>query len=147
MGFLRSLIDALTGRKKEVVAEAPAKEPAAKAPIEAAFSPKVEPPVEEKVESKAEALVEEKAEVKVEAPVEEPAKSETTAAVKEVPGEFTKIRGIGAATEKKIKEAGIVTYAQLAQTKPEQLAKITGRPVARIIDEGWVAQAQKLVKK
>ena len=132
MGFLRGLIDALTGRSKKPVVEEPPTKPPAAAPAEEVAEPEAVAPAEEMAKPEAAPPVEEVAEEPV--PEAEP-------------GDFTTIRGVGAATQKKLNEAGIVTYAQLSQATPEKLEEITGRPAARIVAEGWISAAEKLAKK
>ena len=58
------------------------------------------------------------------------------------------IKGIGPAIEKKLNNAGIHTFAQLSQLKPQDLENILGNQVKRLQDEGdLIAQAKSLAKK
>lgn len=54
--------------------------------------------------------------------------------------DLTAIKGIGAATEQKLHEAGIQTYAQLAEATPDTIAELS-------IKEEWVAMARVLMPK
>jgi predicted flap endonuclease-1-like 5' DNA nuclease len=55
------------------------------------------------------------------------------------------IKGIGPATERKLKAAGIVTVADLATETPERLREILGpKSAARAKPEAWLAEAQQL---
>jgi len=143
MGFLQSLIDVITGRTRKPAAKKPESKPPVEAPVKEVVKPKVEAPVEKVVKPKVEAPVEKvvekpKAEAPVEKVVEKP---------KAAPDDFTAIRGVGLATQERLNEAEITTYAQLAQATPEQLEKITGRSAVRIAADGWASQARKLARK
>jgi predicted flap endonuclease-1-like 5' DNA nuclease len=55
------------------------------------------------------------------------------------------IKGIGPATERKLKAAGIVTVADLAEETPERLREILGpKSSSRVNPEAWLAEAQQL---
>ncbi len=55
------------------------------------------------------------------------------------------IKGIGPATERKLKAAGIVTIADLAEETPERLREILDlKTSSRINLEAWLAEAQQL---
>ena len=55
------------------------------------------------------------------------------------------IKGVGPATERKLKAAGIVTVADLAEETPERLREILGlKPSSRVNPEAWIAEAQQL---
>jgi predicted flap endonuclease-1-like 5' DNA nuclease len=55
------------------------------------------------------------------------------------------ISGIGPAYERRLKEAGIHTYADLAQQAPEKLRSITGIKAWQATEpEEWIAEAQTL---
>jgi len=62
-----------------------------------------------------------------------------------------KIHGIGPAFEKALNEIGIMTFAQLAESVPEHIAKrkrINGRLSSKQIRrDGWIEQAQSFVKQ
>ena len=67
------------------------------------------------------------------------------------PDDFKQIKGIGPATERRLHEAGIHTYEQLASTEADALAKIgaglVGMSPERVIQEDWRGQAQELAQK
>ena len=55
------------------------------------------------------------------------------------------IKGIGPATERKLKAAGIVTVPDLAQQTPERLREILNlKPNSRLDPEAWITEAQQL---
>ena len=55
------------------------------------------------------------------------------------------IKGIGSVTERKLKAAGIVTVADLAEETPERLREILSlKPSSRMNPEAWIAEAQQL---
>ena len=57
------------------------------------------------------------------------------------------IKGIGPAIERKLNNAGIYTYAALAQMSPKQLEEILGGQVRRLQDENdLIMQAVRLVQ-
>lgn len=62
--------------------------------------------------------------------------------------DFKQILGIGPAIEKRLHEAGILTFAQLSAKKPEELASIledmAGLSAERIAEQDWVGQAREL---
>lgn len=65
------------------------------------------------------------------------------------PGDdFRKIAGIGAAIERRLHDAGILTYQDLAARSPEQtaasLADVAGLSAARIASQDWTGQARQL---
>jgi predicted flap endonuclease-1-like 5' DNA nuclease len=64
----------------------------------------------------------------------------------EIAGDDLKaISGIGPAYERRLKEAGIHTYADLAQQTPENIRSITGLKAWQAAEpEGWIAEAQSL---
>ncbi len=61
-----------------------------------------------------------------------------------IPDDFIAISGIGPKIQTLLNQAGVLTYAQLAQLTPEEIAEITKRSAARISQEGWIAQARAL---
>ena len=69
--------------------------------------------------------------------------------VKEAIGQdnLTAIRGIGPTMQYRLNEAGIRTYAQLAQSTPEELRKVLGARAQLANVEDWIAQAQELAKQ
>jgi hypothetical protein len=60
--------------------------------------------------------------------------------------DLTKITGIGARIEAKLKQAGIRTFAQLGQTSVEKLAAIAGYSNEQIEQKDWVGQATALAR-
>ena len=55
------------------------------------------------------------------------------------------ISGIGLTYERRLKEAGIYTYADIAQQSPEELCSIAGlKSWQATAPEEWIAEAQKL---
>lgn len=62
--------------------------------------------------------------------------------------DFKQIPGIGPAIERRLHEAGILTYRQLATTSPAELAEklqnFAGISASRIEQQGWTAQAREL---
>ncbi len=66
------------------------------------------------------------------------------------PGDdFRRIAGIGPALERRLHDAGILTYQDLAGRTPEEiaaaLADLTGVSPERIASQDWIGQARKLV--
>ena len=59
---------------------------------------------------------------------------------------FTVIKGIGPVFDRRLKETGIRTFAQLAALTPEQVAAIIGWPPQRVIATDLLAQASKLAE-
>jgi Helix-hairpin-helix domain len=65
------------------------------------------------------------------------------------PGDdFRRIPGIGPALERRLHDAGILTYQDLADRTPEQiaaaLANVTGVSAERIASQDWIGQARQL---
>lgn len=62
--------------------------------------------------------------------------------------DFQKIAGIGQAIERRLHEAGILTYQDLAARSPEQIAArltdVAGLSSARITNQDWTGQAGRL---
>ena len=62
--------------------------------------------------------------------------------------DFQQIQGIGAAIDRRLHDAGILTYQDLAALTPEQiaasLAGVAGLSPARIASQDWVGQASRL---
>ncbi|MCB0112865.1 MAG: polymer-forming cytoskeletal protein [Caldilineaceae bacterium] len=63
------------------------------------------------------------------------------------PDDFTKIRGIGPAFNRRLLEAGITAYAQLAAMTPEQIAGIVGWPPERVVRDQLREQAATLAEQ
>jgi hypothetical protein len=57
--------------------------------------------------------------------------------------DFREIAGIGATYERRLHDAGILTYQDLAARSPEQLGEVTGVSAARIASEDWIGQARQ----
>lgn len=60
------------------------------------------------------------------------------------PDDFTRIRGVGPAFDRRLKEAGITSFAALAAASPEALSAIIGWPPERIIRDELIEQAAQL---
>jgi len=131
MGFLSALIDAITGRTRKPVAKEPEVKPPTATPVEEVVKPPTAAPAEEVVKP----------------PTAAPAEAVVKPKVETAHDDFSTIRGIGLATQARLNEAGITTYAKLAQATPEQLEEITGRSASRIAADGWTSQARKLAGK
>ncbi|MBI1299161.1 hypothetical protein GC175_29875 [bacterium] len=58
-----------------------------------------------------------------------------------VPDDFTKIRGIGPAFSRRLVEAGVITYSQLATMTADQIAEIVGWPPERVVRDQLREQA------
>ena len=116
----------------------------------------IEHKVSEKPKQKAikkEALSETKPEVTEETLVEHAeVKSEKTkeAPVKEhIPDDLAEIKGIGTGMQKRLNEAGIYTYSQIAESTPEDLIKVLGKKFSQLAAdvENWIEQAKNLAKQ
>jgi len=68
-----------------------------------------------------------------------------------IPSDFKVITGIGPAVEKRLHQAGIVRYDQLARMTPAELAEIlsgmVGMNPASIAEKGWIEDAASLSQK
>jgi Helix-hairpin-helix domain len=67
------------------------------------------------------------------------------------PGDdFRRITGIGPALERRLHDAGILTYQDLAEHTPEEiataLADVTGVSAERIASQDWIGQAHQLAE-
>jgi hypothetical protein len=60
--------------------------------------------------------------------------------------DLTLLRGIGPAFARRLHQAGIHTYTQLARLTPEQLAKRCEVDLGRIQRDDWIGQAAALAK-
>ena len=60
------------------------------------------------------------------------------------PDDLTAIRGLGKASQDRLRAAGIKTYAQLAETSPADLRKNLGKGGQGSNVEAWIAQAKAL---
>ena len=64
------------------------------------------------------------------------------------PDELAAIRGIGRIYQWKLRDGGINSYAQLAQTTPERVRQILNVPAWRRIEpESWIEQAKALARR
>ena len=117
------------GSVAAVVAAASEKKPAKKA------APKPEKKAEKKAEPKAEKPKAEKHAA--------PKKAETVAA-----DDLKQLSGVGPALEKKLLEAGVTTFAQVAAWTADDVAAMDEKLSfkGRIEREGWIEQAKKLAK-
>ncbi len=61
--------------------------------------------------------------------------------------DLTAIRGIGAATQKRLHAAGIRTYAQLAGANPDDVSGALNNQAQRSNVEKWIGQARELAAK
>ena len=144
----------IKGRKKKTSPEKPVGEKKSLVQEEKNVDAGAELSVKEKAQSTENVTITMKSDTMEEANISESdqKESEVTSVktVKEpaqdkVRSDFTLIHGVGAATQKKLNAAGIMSYAQLAQAEPEKLAQITGRPVSTT--QEWIAQAKDLIDK
>ena len=58
--------------------------------------------------------------------------------------DLTAIRGIGIAIQNRLNRAGITTYAQLAEAKPEEVREVLGELSRGTKFEAWINQAREL---
>ena len=74
---------------------------------------------------------------------EKPSKATRTAEVQTEADDLVKIEGIGPRVAKVLKAAGIVTFAQLAESKADDIQKILTADGLRMMNpEGWIEQAK-----
>ena len=59
--------------------------------------------------------------------------------------DLTAIRGIGITVQNRLNRAGITTYAQVAEAKPEQVREALGKLSRGASVEAWISQARDLV--
>ena len=62
-----------------------------------------------------------------------------------VVNDLTAIRGIGITMQNRLNRAGITTYAQLAEAKPQHVREALGKLSQGASVEAWISQVQKLV--
>jgi predicted flap endonuclease-1-like 5' DNA nuclease len=75
-------------------------------------------------------------------------RDEFEAYVESHPDDLTGIKGIGRIYQWKLRDAGINSYAHLAQTTPERIREILDAPAWRKIEpETWIAQAKQLSER
>lgn len=106
----------------------------------------VPPPTEEPAEEESPEAVEETVEA-----ADEDAVSDSVVVEARIPEEveppgddLESIVGIGPVFAARLQEAGISTFAQLASTSAEDLARITEQSLERVIEEDWLGQAREL---
>ncbi len=58
--------------------------------------------------------------------------------------DFRKIMGIGAKYERRLHDAGILTYQDLAERSPQQIADVAGVSAALVASQDWIGQARRL---
>ena len=64
------------------------------------------------------------------------------------PDELADIKGIGRIYQWKLRDAGINSYAQLAQTTPERIEEILDVPAWRKVEpESWIEQAKVMARQ
>jgi len=64
------------------------------------------------------------------------------------PDDLTAIRGVGRIYQWKLRDAGVSSYTQLANTTPEQLREILGVPAWRKFEpDTWIEQAKVLTER
>ncbi len=64
----------------------------------------------------------------------------------EGPGGVTAIQGIGITMQNRLNRAGITTYAQLAEAKPEHVREVLGGKLSRGANvDAWISRARELV--
>ena len=79
-----------------------------------------------------------------EKPVAEPPPAAVPAKGKITAEDLKVIRGIGSSMEKRLNQAGIFTFAQLAASTPEKLRQVLGNTARLAKVESWIAQARDL---
>jgi small subunit ribosomal protein S2 len=82
------------------------------------------------------------------APAEQTEPFERLAAPRGAPDDLTKLNGVGPQLEKKLNEAGIFHYWQLAAMQPADIEQVDGQLKlnGRIGRDGWVAQARAMIE-
>ncbi len=73
--------------------------------------------------------------------------ADTATEAPDVVDDFTRIRGIGPAFARRLQEAGVRSYAQLAAMTPEEVAAVIGWPPARVIRDRILEQAAELARE
>ncbi len=61
--------------------------------------------------------------------------------------DLTAIRGIGITKQDRLNRAGITSYAQLAEAKPEQVREALGKLSRGASVEAWISQARELAAR
>jgi len=82
------------------------------------------------------------------APAEPSEQFELLSAPRGAPDDFTKLTGVGPQLEKKLNDAGIYHYWQLAAMRPEDVAKLDAdlKLNGRIGRDRWIEQARTLIE-
>lgn len=62
------------------------------------------------------------------------------------PDDFTVLRGIGPAFARRLQQAGIHYFTQLASLTPEAIAELCDVPLWRIRQDNWIGQATAQVR-
>jgi len=140
-GFDASSLKKASAKKAEPAAEeAPKAKKAAPKKAEAAPEVKEEAPKAKKAAPKTE---EAKAEAKPAAEKKAPAKKAAAKA-----DDLTQLKGVGPAYAKKLNEAGITSFAQLAELTPEGVTELEEKlnAAGRVERDGWIEQAKELAK-
>jgi hypothetical protein len=58
--------------------------------------------------------------------------------------DFRKIAGIGPVVAQRLRDAGILTYEDLARRTPEEIAEVAGKSSESIVGQNWIGQAREL---
>lgn len=61
--------------------------------------------------------------------------------------DFTQINGVGPVFDRRLKEAGILTFEELARRPAEEIAEIIQWPVGRVVRTQIIEQARELAQK
>jgi small subunit ribosomal protein S2 len=93
-------------------------------------------------------IVEELPAANANVPEEQTANFEQLAAPRGAPDDLTKLTGVGPQLEKKLNDAGIYHYWQLAAMKPEDVTRVDAdlKLHGRIDRDNWLAQARTLIE-
>ncbi|MEZ4515349.1 MAG: helix-hairpin-helix domain-containing protein [Chloroflexota bacterium] len=75
-----------------------------------------------------------------------PEKTEKKAAVKKVVGgdDLTQIKGVGPTYAQRLKDAGLITYSDIANASADRLRDITRASGAAADPDSWINQARSL---
>jgi len=58
--------------------------------------------------------------------------------------DFRKIAGIGPVVAQRLRDAGILTYEDLARRAPKEIAAVAGKSAESIASQNWIGQAREL---
>ena len=75
-----------------------------------------------------------------------PAPAPETAASEPAHDDLTELKGIGPSMQRRLHKANIFTYAQLAESKPEELRQALGEVASLANVEEWIEQARERVQ-